>query len=169
MKIGVRKPSIKRSIKARTTGKAKRAIKRAINPAYGKKGMGLVNNPKKAVYNKAYNKTTIGINDVVQDSSNNKKTTTSINYKGNYNKNYNIIDANRVVIGNNEYSIKSIKIFKNIFISSAVLLTFAGIICLPVGLIFILFGLFMYAMFRTYKKIYIEMLNFKNENKKDIL
>lgn len=59
MKIGVRKPSIKRSIKARTTGRAKRAIKSSINPLYGKKGMGLVNNPKKAVYNKVYNKTTV--------------------------------------------------------------------------------------------------------------
>lgn len=59
MKIGVRKPSIKKSIKARTTGRAKRAIKSSVNPLYGKKGMGLVNNPKKAVYNKAYNKTTV--------------------------------------------------------------------------------------------------------------
>ena len=32
MKIGFRKPSIKRSIKARTTGKLKRQVKKAINP-----------------------------------------------------------------------------------------------------------------------------------------
>lgn len=59
MKIGVRKPSIKKSIKARTTGKVKRTIKKSVNPLYGKKGMGYINNPKKAVYNKVYNKTTI--------------------------------------------------------------------------------------------------------------
>ena len=47
MKFGVRKPSIKRSIKARTTGRAKRAIKKAVIPGYGKKGMGWINNPKK--------------------------------------------------------------------------------------------------------------------------
>ncbi len=35
MKFGMRKPSIKKSIKARTTGRAKRAIKKSINPAYG--------------------------------------------------------------------------------------------------------------------------------------
>ena len=35
MKIGPRKPSIKKSIKARTTGKAKRSIKKATIPGYG--------------------------------------------------------------------------------------------------------------------------------------
>ena len=43
MKMGMRKPSIKKSIKARTTGKVKRSIKRSVNPLYGKKGMGLIN------------------------------------------------------------------------------------------------------------------------------
>ena len=57
MKFGIRKPSLKKSISARTTGRAKRAVKRAVNPLYGKKGMGWVNNPKKAAYNKVYNRT----------------------------------------------------------------------------------------------------------------
>lgn len=65
MKMGIRKPSIKKSIKARTTGKLKRQVKKAVNPLYGKKGMGLVNDPKKAVYNKVYNKTTIGVSDFI--------------------------------------------------------------------------------------------------------
>jgi len=39
MRFGMRKPSIKRSIKARTTGKVKRAVKKAVIPGYGKKGM----------------------------------------------------------------------------------------------------------------------------------
>ena len=50
MKFGVRKPSLKRSIKARTTGKIKRQVKSVVNPLYGKKGMGYINDPKKAVY-----------------------------------------------------------------------------------------------------------------------
>lgn len=58
MKIGYRKPSVKKSLSARTTGRAKRMLKSSINPTYGKNGMGLINNPKKAVYNKIYNKTT---------------------------------------------------------------------------------------------------------------
>lgn len=60
MKIGFRTPSLKKSFKARTTGRMKRSLKRSVNPLYGKKGMGYINNPKKAVYNKIYNKTTIG-------------------------------------------------------------------------------------------------------------
>lgn len=65
MKLGVRKPSLKKSIKARTTGKAKRAIKSSVNPLYGKKGMGIINNPKKAVYNKVYNKTSFSLFDLI--------------------------------------------------------------------------------------------------------
>lgn len=63
MKYGVRKPSIKKSISARTTGKVKRAVKGSIDPTYGKKGMGWVKDPKKAAYNKIYNKTTISAAD----------------------------------------------------------------------------------------------------------
>ena len=63
MKFGVRKPSFKKMIKARTTGKAKRALKRAIIPGYGKKGMGILH-PKKALYNKVYRKTTFSIFDI---------------------------------------------------------------------------------------------------------
>ena len=37
MKFGMRTPSIKKSIKARTTGKAKRAVKKVLIPGYGKK------------------------------------------------------------------------------------------------------------------------------------
>ena len=59
MKIGFRSPSLSKSLKARTTGKLKRQIKRSVNPLYGKKGMGLIKNLQKAVYNKVYNKVTI--------------------------------------------------------------------------------------------------------------
>lgn len=64
MKVGIRKPSIKKSIKARTTGKLKRKVKKAVNPLYGKKGVGVVKSPKKAVYNKVYKKTSIGLGDI---------------------------------------------------------------------------------------------------------
>lgn len=65
MKIGVRKPSLKKAIKASTTGKAKRAVKKAVNPLYGKKGVGLAN-PKRAVKNAVYKKTTVGIRDLLK-------------------------------------------------------------------------------------------------------
>lgn len=63
MKFGVRKPSFKKMIKARTTGKAKRALKKAIISGYGKKGMGILH-PKKALYNKVYRKTSFSIFDI---------------------------------------------------------------------------------------------------------
>ena len=68
MKIGIRKPNIKSRVKARTTGKIKRKAKKAMNPLYGKKGMGLVNDPKKAVYNKVYNKTTTGVDELIKNN-----------------------------------------------------------------------------------------------------
>lgn len=64
MKFGMRKPSIKKSIKARTTGRAKRKIKKAIVPGYSKKGMGWIKDPKKAAYNKVYNKATFSWRDL---------------------------------------------------------------------------------------------------------
>ncbi|HHX37539.1 MAG TPA: hypothetical protein GX717_06120 [Clostridiaceae bacterium] len=64
MKFGLRKPNIKKSIKARTTGKWKRKIKKAIIPGYGKKGMGWIRDPKRAAYNKIYNKTTMDVRDL---------------------------------------------------------------------------------------------------------
>lgn len=64
MKFGMRKPSLKKSIAARTTGKIKRSIKRTLILGYGKKEMGLIKDPKKAMYNKIYKKTTFSIFDL---------------------------------------------------------------------------------------------------------
>lgn len=64
MKIGFRTPSLKKSLKARTTSKYKRQLKSVIDPTYGKKGIGWFKNPKKALYNKIYNKTTKSIFDI---------------------------------------------------------------------------------------------------------
>lgn len=63
MKMGIRKPSIKKAVRAATTGKIKRAVKSTANPLYGKKGMGLTE-PQKAVYNKVYKKTSFSIFDL---------------------------------------------------------------------------------------------------------
>ena len=65
MKYGMRTPNINKRISARTTGKITRTMNKAVNPLYGKKGMGIVNNSKKAMYNKVYNKTSRSIDDVV--------------------------------------------------------------------------------------------------------
>lgn len=74
MKVGMRKPSLKKSISARTTGRINRSVKRAYNPLYGKKGMGYINNPSKAVYNKIYHKTTVSTKDVLDAGTSNVST-----------------------------------------------------------------------------------------------
>lgn len=61
MKFGIRKPNYKARLKARTTGKLKRQVKKAVNPLYGKKGMGFVKNPKKSIENAVYHRTTVGV------------------------------------------------------------------------------------------------------------
>ena len=64
MKFGMRTPSLKRSISARTTGKLKRTVKKAVIPGYGKKGSGWIKDPKKAAYNKVYKKTSFSLWDL---------------------------------------------------------------------------------------------------------
>ena len=59
MKVGLRTPSLKRSVKARTTGRVKRAAKRAVNPVYGKKGTGFLTDPERSVKNKIYHTVTV--------------------------------------------------------------------------------------------------------------
>lgn len=86
MKIGMRTPSLKRSISARTTGRAKRSFKRAINPVYGKKGRDYMNNPSKAIYNHVYHKVTVGANDAINAAT---TTHTSTNANGTHTGNTN--------------------------------------------------------------------------------
>ena len=64
MKMGMRKPNLKRSIKARTTGKAKRAIKKSVVPGYGKKEAGWISSPKRAASNKIYSKSSFSFWDL---------------------------------------------------------------------------------------------------------
>lgn len=63
VKIGVRKPSWKKSIAARTKGQFTRKIKRALIPGYGQRGVGWAH-PKRKLYNKAYSRTTVSLNDL---------------------------------------------------------------------------------------------------------
>lgn len=63
MKIGMRTPSLKKSISARTKGRATRAITKAVIPGYGKKGRGWLH-PKKKLCNKVYRKTTFSFWDL---------------------------------------------------------------------------------------------------------
>ncbi|GEK06115.1 hypothetical protein [Schleiferilactobacillus harbinensis] len=68
-KIGFRTPSIKKSFKARTTGRVTRSLKKSVNPLYGKKGMGFIKNPEKSVKNAVYHRTTVGLSDLVSKAA----------------------------------------------------------------------------------------------------
>lgn len=67
IKAGFRKPNLKKTISARTKGRATRAVKKAIIPGYNQKGMGWLH-PKKKLYNTIYNKTTIDTRKVIADT-----------------------------------------------------------------------------------------------------
>ncbi len=129
MKFGVRKPSIKRSISARTTGKIKRSVKKAVNPLYGKQGMGYINDPKKAVYNKVYNKTTVGVKDIINTPTSNHSS-----------KNAGNTNISATPTTNNQHGC-----FRTVL---AVLLIIIGVFTIPVGLIFIAIGILLLVMKR---------------------
>lgn len=57
MKFGIRKPSLKKSLAARTS--VKRMVKNSLG-LRAPRGYGWLTNPKKAAYNRIYNRTSIG-------------------------------------------------------------------------------------------------------------
>ncbi len=63
-KVGLRKFSPLKSLKARTTGKINKTVKKSIIPLYGRKGLGFIKSPKKSIKNKIYHKTTFGFKDI---------------------------------------------------------------------------------------------------------
>ncbi len=68
MKVGIRKPNLKKSFKARTTGKVKRQVRKTVDPTYGKKGVGFIKDPKRSLYNKVYNRTTVSAGDIARSA-----------------------------------------------------------------------------------------------------
>ena len=77
MKIGVRKPNYKSRIKARTTGRIKREVRSSVNPLYGKKGMGYIKDPERAVKNKIYHTTTVRVPDGIPSAGTGSRKTDS--------------------------------------------------------------------------------------------
>ena len=56
MKIGIRKPSLKRSLSARTS--PKRFVRQSLG-LKAPRGYGWLTNPKKSAYNQVYNRTSV--------------------------------------------------------------------------------------------------------------
>lgn len=72
MKFGIRKLSPKKRFSSKIKGKGTRSLKRMIIPGYGRKGMGLITNPKKSAYNSIYNKTTVSVDNLFKKCNNSK-------------------------------------------------------------------------------------------------
>lgn len=70
MKFGIRKPSLKKRIAARTSWK--RYLRHNMG-FKAPKGMGFVTNPKKAGYNMIYNKTSVSVDDLIKKSQKNNQ------------------------------------------------------------------------------------------------
>ena len=77
MKLFTRKPSIKKSLTSKFISAPKRRVKKALIPGYGRKGTGILKDPKKALYNKAYNATTIDSRKLIKPSDHKEKTITT--------------------------------------------------------------------------------------------
>ena len=149
MKFGIRKPSIKKSIKARTTGKIKRNVKKAVNPFYGKKGMGFINNPKKAIYNKVYNKTTVGLGNIINMSKKEKTKVNNIQNEKKFEKIENIKNNDDLKGG----TMKKSRIIRNIFGGLFIFTGFFGMFSsgFIAGIFMLLFGISLLPIF--YEKI----------------
>ena len=63
MKIGMRNPSLKKSISARTS--PKRFLRHSLG-IKAPRGWGWLTNPKKAAYNRVYNRTTFSLFDLLK-------------------------------------------------------------------------------------------------------
>ena len=152
MRYGMRKPSVKKSISARTTGKLERSVKRTVNPLYGRKGMGLVNDPQKAIYNKVYSRTTFGVSDLYSMSTSNKSEHTPGNGE---------FIASGTSTSNNvpSHSVNSPKlrhIYGSIFILLGILFVIIGLplfLVIPIGGVFsIVVGVLSIIIGRKYRK-----------------
>lgn len=162
--MGLRTPNLKKSLKARTVGKYKRAAKRAVNPLYGKKGTGFIKDPKKAMYNRVYQKTTVdGLATVkkagsqkrqtnVRTTTNTKVTTNPITPKKGTTSNITVKDE-KVKIGNKFYTKKTILRYRMFFLICGWFIILCGCALLPVGILFIALGIFFLICANAYKKI----------------
>ena len=63
MKFGIRKPSLNKMISSRTS--AKRIIKNSLG-LKAPRGFGWITNPKKAAYNRVYNRTSFSVFDILK-------------------------------------------------------------------------------------------------------
>ena len=140
MKYGMRNPSVKRSVSAKTTGKLKRSAKRVVDPFYGKRGAGMIRNPKKSLYNKVYSKTTFSAFD--SESSSNR-----------CDNDFELENSATFVP---PYSSKKYRLFGNIAIAFSIITILLGLLLLLVDLfaiVIVLIGAFLLCLGLYYRHV----------------
>ena len=157
MKMGIRTPNLKKSLKARTTGKMKRSLKKAVNPLYGKKGIGYLKNPQKAVYNKVYNKTTVGVGDIAKTAvKNNSKTKSTASVKSKVQQAPPKQKTNKSISTTSKRNNSISKGTAAFFIFISVILILSGLILLIIspigGILAIAFGIYCIVYANKHKK-----------------
>lgn len=66
VEFGVRRPDPLGFLRARTTGRVKRKVKRAVIPGYGRSGTGWVRDPGRAAYGSVHRRSTIGVSEILR-------------------------------------------------------------------------------------------------------
>lgn len=175
MKKGLRSPNIKKSVRARTTGKINRSVKRAINPTYGKKGMGMIKNPQKAIYNKIYNKTTFSVKDIHHSSN---TTNSSSDIYSHFSQNANsetfknptdevyTLTENTVIFGKKAFNEKQLKNYSLLYLLVGIFLIISGLATLPIGLLLFVFGIILVYVSRIYSSARRKLLTYNSKEKK---
>ena len=79
MKFGIRTPSLKRRISARTSWKRYARHNLGLKTP---RGMGVFTNPKRALYNKVYNKTSVSVDSLLKTKGSNSSVIPNSGSKG---------------------------------------------------------------------------------------
>lgn len=86
MKLFTRKISVKKALTSKFISSPKRKVKKALIPGYGKKGTGMLKDPKKTLYNKVYNAATVDSRKIGKieknTSSNQSESSPTLTYVG---------------------------------------------------------------------------------------
>jgi hypothetical protein len=151
LKFGYRTPNIKKSIKARTTGKIKRKFKKTINPVYNKKGIDYITNPKKAIKNNIYHNTTIDTTKYVKkalfDNSSYKQKNKKINTNTQIKKISNLENNKKSNIKNNKSNIKDNAKLSPTTEKIITIISYI-IVAIIIGFIIVLLGSFILGIFQ---------------------
>ena len=153
MKIKYRKPSIKKSISARTIGKSERAIKKAIIPGYGKKGTGWIKNPKKATYNYIYNRTTKSIFEDTNSSNSNQSHIDDFTANPTSKSVFEVAKKDKIRIGDSYYTSKALRRFAIFYIVVDIFLIPISFLILPFGIFTLFLGIWLLYMAYKYLKL----------------